>query len=215
MCNIPVCILTTGTRNDLLNRTINSLNVTGFSEVFLCYVEHTGNPCQGYKEVARKALELYGIDRPILIVEDDVVFCKDVVSYLANYRTLFTEWHTGICSLYYANGTKDMNFRDSIQEQGFLKLKTDLHLWGALAMIWNPIALREVFCLYNSDYTGHHTEYFICNTLIKLGYKIFVHNPSLCEHIGENRTTHDFRSGIPVRYAVNFIGENKSILDII
>jgi GR25 family glycosyltransferase involved in LPS biosynthesis len=103
--NIATIVVTTPRPEGTLKRTLNSLHDAGFSDVEV----HNDDPSSGHFSAYYTAIEdvvnKYVNADAYLVVEDDVVFCKNTREYLCK-----TLWPTdeveriGFCSLYLPGG---------------------------------------------------------------------------------------------------------------
>ena len=209
--------------NTLLPRTLASLAATGFDEprLFIDGGGYVGNlPATqrespiieaNYGNWLLAAWELY-LRKPratyYAIFEDDIILCKGIKQYIEN--------HVWIEKSYLNLFTFATN-EVVISNKPLGWCKSDQLGRGALALIFNQDAIISLFS--QVDYlTKQHLEPkgyrnvdgTIQTALTRLaGYKEYVHNPSLVQHVGQQTT---LPRSIKQPEAKTFPGEDFDIL---
>lgn len=164
--------------------------------------------------------------------EDDIVFCRRVAKLIDSLA-----WpgdNCGLVQLYSSAGYthEGSAFRFNYPEgrRSMLVLQHAVDMLGACALLWKREAAIAV-----SDYARRHgwrgssyleasqvirevdkkdADTFVGETLTKLKYTIWIHNPSLVDHIGEVSTL-GHESDTPRRRALNWPGEEVSAFDCV
>lgn len=207
--HIPACVLTAPRAVETLGRTILSLKNAGFEQFYIYYDKNRRGIWPGYLTLAERSLEMFGTSGPLLLVEDDILVCRDLHDYVTNSMDWVMEGSNAFISLYLNTWERAKNFSGAghgVHESSHLE-----GICGALAWLWNPKVLRQMIFsddLFREDRMG--TDIHAPKWLRAKGYRIFHHLPSLVQHADGGCSTYGCRHGRIYRYADTFIGETNS-----
>ena len=147
-----------------------------------------------------------------LLVEDDVLFCKGLRPYLE--RSLWPAERLGFVSLYAAS------HQDPGGARGFFDFDGMEGLWGSLAFVF-PNATARVFVRHprvvshrtRGPRSGEADQDIVAGMwAANVGLPIYLHTPSLTQHIGETSAIWgEAASADGDRAASTFPGEDKDI----
>jgi hypothetical protein len=148
-----------------------------------------------------------------LLIQDDVVFVQGLRDYLE--VELWPDERTGVVSVY----TSAMYVP---QRPGFAQLRHSVGLIGALALIFPPSAVRsllsDAFALRHSlnERNGQRDiDQVIAHWSLRTKRPLYVHSPSLGQHIGQTSTVWEGAHASGHRRAGDFPGEDRSVHEFI
>lgn len=206
---IPVCVLTATRKTETIYKTISSLKNGGFDDFYIYHDRNNQGIWPGYITLAKRSLEIFGLSRPLLLVEDDIVVCRDLHDYLLMNLQWVMESHNGLFSLYLNESTRQKlfwGFQDGIHET-----KEVDHVCGALAWLWNPRTLSQMIAstdINRDDPMG--TDIYALQWLHTKRYKIYHHLPSLVQHEDQGCSTYSNKQELIYRRSDTFPGEDFS-----
>ena len=161
-----------------------------------------------------------------MVIEDDVLFCRDVYHYLEQCKTPF---HVG--SLFSAGRVEN-----AIREKGIgfhaLNPGWNVSSGNQAILFSNEYALRFMMSEFVVRYRKsppqdldrkhyrldglHHTDCVVGKFAKEAGCGIQYHYPSLCQHIGDESFMYPgFKGKEESRYSINFPGDQASALDFL
>ena len=224
--------ITTAPRSlNYLPRTLNSLIETGFNELTV-FAEPKSNlsglpSCDvvqnkkllgihhNYVETLRRLLVRNPEAQAIMIVQDDVVFCKNVREHLE--RDLWPTWNTGVVSAYSANWN---GYERDMKDRGIRKVNHSL-LVGACAFIFPREVVKGIVnhplgntwrgrararSKSKSKVDKKAADAFVGTVIKKMGLHAYFYVPSMVQHIAKvSSVNHGGNKGL--RKSVKFVGE--------
>lgn len=195
-------VTTTATRPYLF-RTLESLKEAGFDDVELVYDHNQDGPFRCFKKALRNWVERERTLSPAMFCQDDVVFSKRLAKYLESLPWSAGQWE--LHSVY----TAGTYARDDVK--GWFPLPNDARLYGACALIISP-GMAENFLRDNPrGEMANMTDTIFGEWCRENNVPIYLHSPSLAQHIGEKSTLHEF----PItehRRAVDFVDDISDML---
>lgn len=210
--SLPVAVLSSDRKTETLYRTVRSLKNAGFYEIYIYYDRDRSGVWPGYQKIIRNVLHMFGTKEPILIVEDDILACRDLHEYIGRELVHRAAGDVGLISLYLSNWTRKQLFPECTER--LLESTRYMDICGALAWLWNPQVLLELAMagdIERNDLLG--TDIYIPEWLLRHGYRLLNHQPSLIEHADEGCSTYENKQEKSSRHSDTFIGEETSILE--
>jgi hypothetical protein len=196
--NPSVAVTTAPRAVGYLEATLDSLTKAGFQSVEV--VEDDGGGINAtYKRAMRLALESQADS--ILICQDDI----EVARGLANWLTTL-EWpanNVGCLSLYCAQPYRqdDVGWWEFPLQPTRIMRQPWAKVYGALAMLW-PRESAERFVTDKPPFDGRSkVDQLIGKWCMDSGRSLWVHSPSLVEHIGAVSTCGGHNTLTPSRQA--------------
>lgn len=206
-------VVTTAPREvSYLEQTMASLHDAGFSAVAISDDAERAGINANYKAAIRQVLERQEADA-ILVCQDDIVVAKGLADWLKSL-----EWpgeHVGCLSLYCAQPYQqaDTGFWEFPLQPTRIMRQPWAKVYGALCMLW-PRASAERFVNDPPPFIGKSkVDQLIGKWCMETGHSLWVHSPSLVEHIGSTSTCGGHNTLTPSRIAgqylkdVNTLGE--------
>lgn len=199
-------------------KTLDSLAETGWEEVTLFIepgVTDIPQPCNvvlrsetlggwknfyyGLSELVEKypKVDCYGM------IQDDVVFCKGIRSYLE--KTLWPSKDCGMVSVY------NPECYGKNKPRGWFEINVGNALWGNLAVFFKPSVAKK-FVLKNIHSSDYHIDNTIGQFLKDNKTPPYYHTPSLAQHIGHDTTIWAKSNTVSgSRMASDFVGEDYNV----
>lgn len=204
---LAAAIITSPRKVDYLAETLVSVREAGFDPTVVHDSTGRDGPNATYKS-ALKSLLTTGADR-ILVFQDDLLVSRGAAEWLTAAAWPATDETLGCCSLYCATPQTQST-------AGWWRLPLDVtpetprpwvNVMGALAFVW-PRASAELFLtdpLPAPQKDG--TDRMIGAWCVNRQKSLWIHSPSLVQHIGKVSTTGMMNSLLPDRVAASFIDD--------
>lgn len=194
---------------DYLQRTLDSLTEAGFQSVHVVEDNIGSGISATYRKTLTEALAVPS--DAILVCQDDILVAAGLAGWL---ETL--EWpaeNIGCVSLYCAGPHRKE--QSGWWEQSLVptdKLKQPwVKVYGALAMLW-PRQSAEAFLAYNPHLLWKSkVDQLIGKWCMETGRRLFVHSPSLVEHIGAVSTFGGHSTLTPARMAGQWVHDVRGL----
>lgn len=209
---IPVGIVSSHRTMETLYDTIRSLKNSGFSDFYIRYDHQRMGIWPHYQLVMREMAKRFADANAILIVEDDIVVCRDLHKYLLQLIDVLNHDDVGLMSLYISETSRKYHFLNS-NEKINVTQRTE-HVGGALAWLWNPTVLKKIAFaddLFRDD--SMRTDVHAPNWLDKNNLKMLHHLPNLVQHADHGYSTYHNVQTVDHRQSDTFIGEETNALE--
>jgi hypothetical protein len=204
--NWAVGVLTAPRPVPTLDRTLSSLQRAGWSDARVWRDRGLrpgeGNFCPWRERLAFLLREVPDADAYFL-PEDDVVFCRELRTYLQ--RALWPEDPSKIalCSVF----TPEAYFSD---KAGWHQQNRGYYLVAAQAWIMPPVAARAVLADLASVRSPYGVDRVVGEWAAQTNRSVWYHSPSLAQHIGVGNSALGDALRSPLRSTCDFIGEDST-----
>jgi len=205
-------VLTTTHRpGGMLARTLESYRETGFDPPIVFADANRNGGLWNLHRALKTLVKKYPNANAYMIIEDDVLFSKNIREYLEAELWPSVEDHGCICSIftptYYSSDE-----RWHIEKRGS-------RTWMSQCRIYHPLSAKKLVADLDNDARlqnkWRQNDTVVGTWAAKNNVDIWFHSPSLTQHMAPKNTSYeanrpmDYRIGL----ARDFIGENRSILE--
>lgn len=212
---IATVVLTAPRPTATLQRTLNSLKAAGWADrpgsapaIGICHDRASSGHFSAYIEALRCAVNRRPEADAFFIVEDDVVFCRGLWSYLQQTLWPGSVEKIALCSPYCPKAYRQRRrgWNDAQSNRGF-------YLAGSQAWIFPPKAARAILAELAPLQSIHNADWEIGKWADATRRKVWHHTPSLAQHIGLGNSVLGDDSTTDIRLAADFIGENEDAMN--
>ena len=209
---IATVVLTAPRPRATLQRTLNSLKAAGWADypgsapaIETCHDRASSGHFRAYMGALRWAIDRRPEADAYFIVEDDVVFCRGLRSYLQQTLWPGPVEKTALCSPYCPKAYRQerRGWNDAQSKRGF-------YLAGSQAWIFPPKAARAILAELAPLKSIHNADWEIGKWADATGREVWHHTPSLAQHVGLGNSALGDDSTTDIRLATDFIGEGAT-----
>ncbi|HUT14095.1 MAG TPA: hypothetical protein VMY42_26640 [Thermoguttaceae bacterium] len=205
--NWATVVLTAPRPEPTLERTLTSLRRAGWPDCLVSEDPGSGGQFPAWIEALKGIVRRRPDADAYLVIEDDVVFCRELREYIE--RTLWPDEpnKVALCSPY-----SPAVYR--VERRGWNRQQRGFHLVGALTWILPPNAARDVLrdlsSLVGTEASLRGADYLVGDWAAKTRRTVWYHTPSLAQHLGLRNSARGDDAVGPMRRADDFIGEEAA-----
>lgn len=196
-----VAVTTAPRPQSTLERTLASCAATGFPEPLLVRDTTNAGSWPTWFSALKQLLEAHPDATAYLIIQDDVLFCRNLRSYLE--QTVWPSETTALCS----------PFCPAAYQNPVPGWHRENHGWSLVAALcWAipPAAARRMVAELSSIHSFRQVDAIVGRWAQAAGLDCWYHTPSLAQHIGLKNSALGDNSVNDLRQAGDFVGESYS-----
>ena len=202
-------LTTTHRMGGMLARTLESYRETGFNSPLVFTDTNRNGGLWNLHRTMKALLEKYPDADAYMVIEDDVLFSKNIREYLESALWPSVEEHGCVCSIYTPTSYSSEK-RWHAEGRGNRK-------WISQCQIYHPLSATKLVADLEYDARlqnkGRQMDTVMGEWAAKNGIKMWFHCPSLTQHMAPKNTSYEVNRPIDYRtgMARDFIGENRSV----